>query len=178
MLQLKNSTPFASVITLFPDQNGIDTLFLIVKATFRLGDVITVAEEQVAPVLSDIYWREPNQSSLKYASEAHIGKPTTDVVLVGQAWPANSAKAQQLDVTLSVAEREKTVRVFGNRIWRNNGGAISPAEPFEYMQRLVPDSQRSNHRYLRVIQLERKRMLFEYLLVSPAFRSVELCDQK
>jgi hypothetical protein len=34
---------------------------------------------------------------------------------------------------IAVADRRKLVRVFGERVWRNNGRAISPPEPFETM---------------------------------------------
>ena len=48
MLQLKNETPFAAAINLFPDPEGIDTLYVTLKATFAIEDgQPAVAEEQV-----------------------------------------------------------------------------------------------------------------------------------
>ena len=46
MLQLKNNTPFQSSIFVFPNEQGIDTLYVVVKATFAVGDCIEVAETQ------------------------------------------------------------------------------------------------------------------------------------
>jgi len=133
VLQLKNSSPFSPAIALFPDADGIDTLYIVVKATFELADRLEIAEEQVPPTLTDEYWDEPGQSSLKYASDMHLGKPSTDVVLVGQAWAPEGKKVRQLDMGIAAADRRKLVRVFGDRVWRRKGAAFSPPEPFESM---------------------------------------------
>ncbi len=130
MLQLKNSTPFKTAMAVLPDEDGIDTLYAVIKATFSTTPAPEVAEEQIAPVLADDYWGEPGASSLKYASEMHLCKPSTDVVLAGQAWSENDRRVEELDVVVAVAEREQRVRVFGDRQWRE-GGSISPPKPFK-----------------------------------------------
>jgi hypothetical protein len=132
MLQLKNESPFAPAISLLPNKNGIDTLFVVIKATFELWPVLKLAEKQVPPVLADEYWGEPGISSLKYASELHTGKPSTDVLLVGQAWPPDGKRATEMLVSLQVAERRKIIRVFGDRVWKSGGSFTSP-QPFESM---------------------------------------------
>jgi hypothetical protein len=131
LLQLKNNSPFDPAICLFPNENGVDTLYVIVKATFEIGTLLSIAEEQVPPTTADEYWGDPLSSSIKYASEMHLAKPSTDVVLIGRARAPNQRAVQQLDVRLSVAERQKTLRVFGNRTWQN--GSISAAKPFKSM---------------------------------------------
>ncbi|VAW59392.1 hypothetical protein MNBD_GAMMA11-1108, partial [hydrothermal vent metagenome] len=83
MLQLKNNTPFAADMALFPDEHGIDTLYLIVKASFKIGQQWTLADKQLPPVAIDEYWGEPEKSSLKSVSDFHIGKPTTDILMQG-----------------------------------------------------------------------------------------------
>jgi hypothetical protein len=128
VLQLKNDSPFKSTLYILPDEHGVDTLYVVVKGTFRFGSTLVPAERQVPPTAADQYWGEPGASSLKYASEAHLRKPGTDVVLVGNAW--SQGRTQYLDVAVSVAERRKTIRVFGDRTWRRSGRA-SPPEPFE-----------------------------------------------
>lgn len=129
MLQLKNHSPFESTISLFPNEQGIDTLYVVVKATFNIGPALSVSKKQVPPVLADEYWGDPLSSSIKYASDIHLAKPSTDVVVIGRARPPNSAAVSQLDVHFSIAELNKTLRVFGNRVWKN--GSVSAAEPFE-----------------------------------------------
>lgn len=131
MLQLKNSTPFAAAIAMFPDEAGVDTFFLIVKASFNIGPKWTLADEQTPPNNEDQYWGEPNQSSLKLASDIHLGKPATDIIMVGQACAPGGQSVKQLDVSLSVGRVGKTIRVFGDREWLD--GRITPPKPFETM---------------------------------------------
>jgi len=65
MLQLKNQTPFQSTLSLLPDANGVDTLFVAVKATFTFVDSqIEIAEQQQPVHLEDEYWGDPAESSL------------------------------------------------------------------------------------------------------------------
>jgi hypothetical protein len=128
MLQLKNSSPYAPAIAVFPDREGVDTLYVIVKGTFTLIPKVAVAEVQVPPVAADEYWGEPGCSSLKYASEMHLGKVATDVVLVGKAWAPNGKAAYEGAVMVSVAGRKQLAQVFGDRVWKGRG--LSHPEPF------------------------------------------------
>jgi len=131
MLQLKNSTPFATNMALLQNADGVDTLYLIVKASFKIGSQWVLADEQVPPVEADEYWGEPNDSSIKYASDIHIGKPATDIIMIGDACSLNGISVKQLDVSLEVGQINKTVRVFGNRTWKD--GKISSIESFQTM---------------------------------------------
>jgi hypothetical protein len=131
VLQLKNHSPFEPAIGLFPNEQGVDTLYVVIKATFQLGQTLSVAEEQVPPTQADEYWGEPGSSSIKYASDIHLSKPSTDVVMISRAWPPYNRPVTQLDVRLSVADRQKVLRIFGNRVWHN--GSISAPQPFESM---------------------------------------------
>lgn len=133
MLQLRNQTPFKASIALFPDAHGVDTLYVAVRATFALrGGALRVAEPQEPLKLADEYWGEPGQSSLKHASDLHLGKATTDVVLIGEAWAPGGRPVPSLDVSLEVGPVAKVVRVFGDREWRGPLDLrISPPIPFE-----------------------------------------------
>ena len=135
MLQLKNGTPFQANIAVFPNEQGIDTLYVVLKATFTVGKTVELAEKQRPVVLSDEYWEEPGKSSLKYASEAHLTKPSTDVVLLGEACAPGKRSVAQLDVTVAVADKKKTIRVLGDRLWAKGffGMRITDAIPFETM---------------------------------------------
>jgi len=128
MLQLKNATPFAADIAIFPNEQGIDTLYTVVKATFTLGNAWTLAEEQLPPQEGDEYWGEPETSSIKYASDFHTGKPSTDIVVIGEACAPNQKPVKRLEVQVSVGQLNKTLHVFGDRIW--NEGQITEPEPF------------------------------------------------
>ncbi len=74
---------------------------------------------------------DPATSSIKYASDIHIGKPSTDIIMLGHAIAPNDIKVSQMDVNLSVGHVNKSIRVFGDRVWDN--GYISTALPFASM---------------------------------------------
>lgn len=132
MLQLKNNTPFQANIAVFPNEQGIDTLYITVKATMTLGEKVGLAEAQRPVALADEYWGEPGQSSLKSASDAHLGKPSTDVLVIGEACAPGAGPVNQLDVSVAVADRKKTIRVFGDRRWETSS-RITPPARFETM---------------------------------------------
>ncbi|MCP4494620.1 MAG: DUF2169 domain-containing protein [Gammaproteobacteria bacterium] len=131
MLQLNNKTPFAASMALFANPQCIDTMYAIVKATFNIGPKWTLLDEQIQPVEADIYWGEPESSSIKYASDYHTGKPNTDIIMTGLACAPDQQIVKQLDVGLSVGRVSKNIRVFGDRQWLN--GRISEPAPFQTM---------------------------------------------
>ncbi len=131
MLQLHNSTPFAASMALFPDEKAIDTLYLMVRATFNVGAQWTLAEEQLPPQEGDEYWGEPGESSIKYGSDYHPGKLRSDIIMLGDAYPPDGKEVRELDVNLSVGEVHKNIRIFGDREWQ--GGRITAAQPFRVM---------------------------------------------
>lgn len=132
MLQLKNRTPFAAQLALFPNQQGVDTLYIVVKATFNIGREWTLADEQKPPTAADEYWSDdPATSSIKYASDLHIGKPSTDIIMVGHAWSPEGREVREMDVSLAVGTVGTHIRVFGDRYWDN--GDITPPVPFSSM---------------------------------------------
>jgi hypothetical protein len=131
MLQLKNNTPFASAFAIFPNESGIDTLYVMVKATFVIGAQWTLASVQEPLQQGDVYWGEPAKSSVRMSSDYHIGKPATDIVMVGAACAPEQRPVRQMDVGVQVGSISKVVRVFGDRIW--NHGQITQPESFSTM---------------------------------------------
>lgn len=133
MLQVRNETPFTPGIFLFPDEKGVDTLYVVLKATFEFTPGgPRLSEKQQKLVLADEPWGKPGESSLKYASEAHLLKPGTDVVLVGDAYAPKGRPVPSSLVSVQVGALRKVVQVFGERHWK--GGLVSPRpstpEPF------------------------------------------------
>lgn len=131
MLQLKNLTPFESDIAVFPDENGIDAVFPMVKATFNLGREWTLADEQEPLTQVDEYWGEVGQSSVKRCSDYHIGKAATDILIQGHACAHSYQPVQELDVEIQVGVLNHCLKVFGNRFWQN--GHITQPQKFEKM---------------------------------------------
>jgi hypothetical protein len=130
MLQLLNETPFKATLAVFPDRAGIDTLYVIVKATVTIQPRIALAPEQLPITMADEYHGDPASSSLKAVSDLHIGKPGTDVLVTGHARAPRPIT--DMTVVVSVAERQKALRVVGDRVWRRDGTASEP-EPFTEM---------------------------------------------
>jgi hypothetical protein len=130
MLQLVNETPFKATMALFPDRAGIDTLYVIVKATVTVQPRLALAAEQLPITMADEYFGEPAGTSLKAVSDLHIGKPGTDVLITGHARAPRPTT--EMEVLISVAERQQVVRVVGDRVWLRDGTASEP-EPFTEM---------------------------------------------
>jgi len=135
MLQLLNHTPFSTSLSVFPDIEGVESAFALVKATFQLTAAEPVLAEQQAPlVATDAYWGDPDKTSLRAAGEFSLPKPATDVLLTGHA-VAIQKNTRVAEVGLRVGPLTKTLRLFGNRHWERTdmGWEASPPEVWEKM---------------------------------------------
>ncbi len=132
MLQIKNSTPFIVELNVFPNERGIETLYIVVKATFSFEDKLKVADIQQPVFMADEYWGEPGHSSIKYAAEMHLMKPSTDIILIGEACAPDKKMVQELDVTLSVGTKSKTIKVFGDRKWVSGLVGLRKSQPIPF----------------------------------------------
>jgi hypothetical protein len=129
VLQVDNQTPFAAALSVFPDADGVETAYLVVKATYTLTAAEPVlAERQAALLAADVYWGDPAASSLRAAGEFALAKPATDVLLSGRA-VAPGPDTRVADVRLRVGPVSQTVRVFGERRWSRSGGRWRPGPP-------------------------------------------------
>ncbi len=129
MLQVVNHTPFAASLSVFPDPAGVETAYMIVKASFRIaaGDP-ELSKTQVPLLATDVFWGDPVSTSLRAAGEFGLLKPATDVLLVGRAI-APAAGTRVADVGVRVGPLSKVVRVFGNRVWKRSAGQWRPSDP-------------------------------------------------
>jgi hypothetical protein len=130
VLQLKNETPFKTAFAKFPNKDGVDTLYLVVTATFDLDPRLQLAEEQVPPLLADEYVDEPGRSSLRCAGELHIGKPATDVIVSGWARAPGGKRVTTLQVGLRVGRQDKVLSVVGDRHWLG----MEPSRPAPFTE--------------------------------------------
>jgi hypothetical protein len=55
MLQLHNRSPFVAQVFVLPDIHGVETVVIVIKATFRIGPRLELAEQQREVVLADEY---------------------------------------------------------------------------------------------------------------------------
>jgi len=133
MLQFKNDTPFQGTIYLMPDAEGIDTLFAVVKGSLVLGERLALVEKQIPVTLADEYHAEPGTSSIKNPSDVSLTKPATDVLLLGSAYAPGGRPTTYMDVSLAAGPLQKTVRVFGDRVWRGSVSA-SASDPAPFVR--------------------------------------------
>jgi len=132
MLQVDNQTPFAASLSVFPDPEGVETAYAVVKAAFRLGEAEPVPIVPALPLLAaDVFWGDSATTSLRAAGEFALLKPATDVLLVGRAI-APRPGTRVAEVHLQVGPVQRTVRVFGDRHWRRSGGGWRASDPAEW----------------------------------------------
>jgi hypothetical protein len=133
VLQFENSTPFSGMIMLFPDADGIDTLYTVIKGAFtldgRASNRVRIADEQVPITLAPEFHGEPGLSSLKVPSDISLEKPAVDIVIMGHAWAPEKRPVSVMDVGVRVGPVQRIARVFGNRVWRYTGVGFQPSEP-------------------------------------------------
>ncbi len=135
MLQITNNTPFAATLTVFPDPDGIETVYAVVKASFQFTPEGLVPLLPAVPLLAtDVYWGEPAASSLRAAGEIALLKTATDVLLSGRAI-APHGDTRIADVGLMVGPVRRVIRVFGDRRWERalGGWRISEPQPWSRM---------------------------------------------
>ena len=135
MLQLLNYTPFAASLSVFSDLEGVECAYAVVKASFSLkAQGLVVAEQQAPLIAADVYWGEPDKTSLRVAGEFSLPKLATDVLLVGNA-VAPRENTRVAEASLKVGPLSKTLRLFGNRHWERTdmGWEASDPEIWEHM---------------------------------------------
>jgi len=134
-VELINKTSFAAERTVLLDRDGIETLLVVVKATYSMGadNKLSVAEEQMPIQMADEFYGKPGISSIKYESDLALVKNRTDIALIGHAY-AQKSKTRRVDVTLRVGQLTKKVRIFGDRVWKKLGVYYKSSPiPFEKM---------------------------------------------
>lgn len=133
MLQVENATRFVPGLFVFPDADGVDTAYVALKATFEVGqmgaDGVRVADQQAPLVLAEEYWGEPGASSLKRASDAHLCKPSTDIIVIGNAYAPRGRPVPVFEASVSVGKVAKKLRIFGDRVWVRDGRTVAPSSP-------------------------------------------------
>jgi len=134
MWTLKNETPFAAERSWVRDRDGGEVWIVAAKATFSIHDdgSLRLATDQEPVCLAPRYIGDPASSTLAQDSDVYLSKPATDVTLHGHAYAPGGVQATQVDVTLVVGERRKTLRVYGDRVWEKGlaGPRLPPPDPF------------------------------------------------
>lgn len=127
-MELINRSPFAVLQSLTPNGRGREMLLVVVKATFAIDSGMELLPRQPEIAPADVYAGPPELSSIGQAGELALRKPAVDVVLRGHAWPARPGD-RSVDVSLRLGKLDKTVRVFGDRVWKRGAYGYVPSDP-------------------------------------------------
>jgi len=137
MWRIRNSTSYKAGKTWGRDRAGVHEWIVAVKATFDIGrdGVLSLAEEQLDPLLAPEYHTESGLSSLRYDADLVSMKPTTDVVVNGTAYAPGGKPSTDFVVAMKVGPVRKVLRVRGDRRWGIGPFGSVPSSP-EYVTRV------------------------------------------
>jgi hypothetical protein len=133
MWAIDNRTPYKADSTWGRDRDGVHEWIVAVKGTFDIkpDGQLELADEQLEPLLAPEYNGEDGMSSLRYDADLVAPKPTTDVLINGTAYAPNGRPSTEFLASARVGSVEKTIRVVGNRVWKQSAFSSKPssAEP-------------------------------------------------
>lgn len=138
-MKIVNETPLAVAPFVTMDGPGRCRLTLILKGTYVMapGTTAVPAPEPLFPTGDEPYPDDAEGTgSLRYASDFVPRRPRADLLLVGTCHAPGGTAATSCRVTFGVGERRKTLRVTGDRTWREWAGAVvgaSEPKPFTSM---------------------------------------------
>lgn len=135
MWGLTNQTPYAAERAWVRDKTGHHHWIVAVKGTFDIAadGTLSVADEQLPPVMVPEHFGEPGESSLRFDGDLVLGKATTEVLVNGHAYALRGKPATSVAVGLVVGPIQKTLVVHGPRVYFEGVGGIttSTAMAFE-----------------------------------------------
>jgi hypothetical protein len=140
MWTLDNSTPYAAERSWTRDKDGVHQWIVAVKATFDVtrDGTLRLADVQPPPILAPEYHGEPGSSSLRFDSDLLAVKPCTDVILDAHAHCPGGKRSSSVDVSLRVADLQKTLRVYGDRVYyKLPAGGLTTSSPQPFASRAI-----------------------------------------
>lgn len=134
-METRNYTPFPSLAFLSTAKNGMLFHTVVTRATFQLrsGCVLRPSVKQNGLTMTDEYYGEVNQSSVRKESDLCPVKPGCDVYFVNPTAVApegRSAESWQVDVSLG--SLRTSLKVTGSRSWSFHplkGWVLSQPQP-------------------------------------------------
>lgn len=127
-MHIENKTSLPLQALIIPNEHGKHELIVVVKATFDSLQQLKLASEMQPIHLKDVFWAEPQTSSLRYANEIHLGKPGTDILMHAHAYAPNGQAVRESNVSIQVDQYSLNLKVFGDRVWQ--GRQISNTKQF------------------------------------------------
>ena len=117
------------------DRSGRDVMVVIAKLTYAVspGGAVSLAVPPSPIRAVDVPTSDRPNASIRFPSDLADDKPGTDVVLLGTAYPPRGKEVTEqivsLRVTGPVHALNKSVKVFGARVWHSGLLGVTPGPP-------------------------------------------------
>ncbi len=130
---LDNQTDFIVHPQLLLHKDG-EHLVAMVKSTWELprgaGKLELAPEDRQRGLRpAAISWGEPAETSVLFPGDLCVRKPGTDVVVVARGFAPHGKPTERFDVSVRVGPLSKVLRVFGLRVWSDDGLGMSDPRP-------------------------------------------------
>lgn len=121
-MDIVSSGPLRAASLLWQPRPGAHVLTVVCKATFALRPVVSpLANDQEPPSDEDNHWNDDPSRSLYSPSDLAPFKPRGDVLLVGSAFAPRGGPARSLVARLIVGDVDKSIEVFHDRVFTQDG---------------------------------------------------------
>jgi len=138
-MKIDNQTLFDAAALPVKGPEDKPAIAIIVKGTFEFGPdrPVNPAADPIPIFYGDEFHPGEAQGSVRFESDICPFKPSADIVLVGRAYAPGGKAVPFLDASLRVGNTRKTLRVFGDRIWKRSSRLLpassSKPAPFSTM---------------------------------------------
>ncbi len=130
--EIDSSSDFVIQPFVLLDKDG-EKLVTMVKGTFLLsaeGSFSLAPPTEQRPLrFVDEPWDDPVTSPPKYPCDACGVKAATDVVVVAKGYAPEGKPVDCFDVLARIGKLEKTLRIFGLRVWLDDGAGLTAPRP-------------------------------------------------
>lgn len=136
-MNFTNATKMLASYTLGMNPDGKESIVVVVKGTFTIppkGEISRLADKQFPFVEADQFTGEPGVSAILYESDYAPIKPRCDVILNGSAYSNNNRWVRELQVGFQLKSINKSFRVIGNRLWKQNMVSFYPSDPEPFIK--------------------------------------------
>jgi hypothetical protein len=117
--------------------DGAVALVVVIKQQYSIipGEECQPMDGARIRVVDDLWEPDAEQSSIRYPGDVSLEKPSTDVVIVGEAVSRDEVPRRELDVRVQVGSLNRALRVFGTRVWYKAFTGMAPSDPLPFVRR-------------------------------------------
>jgi hypothetical protein len=114
------------------DKTGQEHLLIVVKGSWSFASGRVARPCHTMPLqYGDVFVGEPGLSAPLYESDFVLKKLRCDVIFNARAYAPEGEAVKELEAGFSIGSVQKTLRVVGNRVWKN--GQPGTPQPFSDM---------------------------------------------